>query len=103
MTSARDGRGLKANRQPRLSKAKDRIGVRVYPRKATGGMVMSAPKIATLLGIAGMFGVVVAVMLGTLPGADYLLDTAFVCLLLAGVIMILHVLIGLWSDFTRSA
>jgi hypothetical protein len=66
-------------------------------------MVMSAPKIATLLGVAGMFGVVVAVMLGTVPGADYLLDTAFVCLLLAGVILILHVLIGLWTDFTRSA
>ena len=64
---------------------------------------MSAPKIATLLGIAGMSGVVIAVMLGTLPGADYLLDTAFVCLVLAGVIMILHVLIGLWTDFTRSA
>jgi proteasome assembly chaperone (PAC2) family protein len=84
-------------------KSKRQNGVKVYPRKATGGIVMSAPKIATLLGIAGMFGVVIAVMLGTLPGADYLLDTAFVCLVLAGVIMILHVLIGLWTDFTRSA
>jgi hypothetical protein len=72
-------------------------------RKATGGVVMSAPKIAGLLAVAGMFGVVVSVMLGKLPGADYLLDGAFVCLALAGVIMILHVLIGLWTDFTRSA
>jgi hypothetical protein len=46
---------------------------------------------------------IVSVMLGTLTGADYLLDTAFVCLVLAGVIMMLHVLIGLWTDFTRHA
>jgi hypothetical protein len=64
---------------------------------------MSAPKIATLLAIAGMFGVVVSVVLGTLVGADYLLDASFVCLVLAGVIIMLHVLIGLRSDFTRSA
>ena len=64
---------------------------------------MSAPKIAALLGAAGLFGVVLSVMLGKLPGADYLLDAAFVCLGLAGVIMILHVLIGLWTDFSRSA
>jgi uncharacterized membrane protein YfcA len=64
---------------------------------------MSTPKIAALLAVAGMIGVVVSVLLGKLPGADYLLDVAFVCLVLAGVIMILHVLIGLWRDFTRSA
>ncbi len=64
---------------------------------------MSAPKIATLLAIAGAFAIIISVMLGTLTGADYLLDAAFVCLALAGVIMMLHVLIGLWTDFTRSA
>ena len=64
---------------------------------------MSAPKIATLLAIAGTFGVIVSVMLGTLTGADYLLDAAFVCLVLSGVTVMLHVLIGLWTDFTRSA
>jgi hypothetical protein len=64
---------------------------------------MSAPKIAALLAMAGTFGVIVAVMLGTITGADYVLDAAFVCLVLAGVIMMLHVLIGLWTDFTRSA
>lgn len=64
---------------------------------------MSAPKIAALLGVAGMFGVVVSVLMRKLLGADYLLDAAFVCLVLAGVVMILHVLIGLWRDFTRSA
>ena len=64
---------------------------------------MSAPKIAILLAIAGTFGVIVSVMMGTLTGADYLLDAAFVCLVLAGVIMMLHVITGLWTDFTRSA
>jgi len=64
---------------------------------------MSSPKIAALLAIAGTFGVIISVMLGTLTGAGYLLDAAFVCLVLAGVIMMLHVMIGFWSDFTRSA
>ena len=64
---------------------------------------MSTPKIAALIAAAGMIGVVVSVLLGKLPGADYLLDAAFVCLVLAGVIMILHVVIGLWTDFSRSA
>jgi len=64
---------------------------------------MSSPKIAALLAIAGTFGVIISVMLGPLTGAGYLLDAAFVCLVLAGVIMMLHVMIGFWSDFTRSA
>jgi hypothetical protein len=64
---------------------------------------MAAPKIATLLAIAGTFGVIISVMLGTLTGADYLLDASIVCLVLAGVIMMLHVILGFWSDFTRSA
>ena len=64
---------------------------------------MSAPRIAVMLALAGTFGVIVSVLLETLIGADYLLDAAFVCLALAGVIMILHVLIGLWTSFTRRA
>ena len=47
---------------------------------------MSAPKIAALLAIAGTFGVIVSVILGSLIAADYLLDIALVCLMLAGVI-----------------
>ena len=64
---------------------------------------MSAPKIAALLAIAGTFGVIISVVLGTLTAADYLLDAALVCLVLSGVIVMLHVLIGFWIDFTRSA
>jgi hypothetical protein len=71
--------------------------------KVTGGTVMSALKIAALLGVAGAFGVMVSVILGRLLWADYLLDAAFVCLAAAGVIMVLHVLVGVWTDFTRSA
>jgi hypothetical protein len=64
---------------------------------------MSAPKIAALLAIAGTFGLIVSVVLGALPGADSLLDASFVCLVLAGVIMMLHLILGLWTGFTRSA
>ena len=64
---------------------------------------MSAPKIAALLAIAGTFGLIVSVVLGTLSGADFLLDASFVCLVLAGVIMMLHLILGIWTDFTRSA
>jgi hypothetical protein len=66
-------------------------------------IIMSAPKIAGLLGIAGLSGVLVSVILGKLPGADYLLDAAFVCLGLAAIVVISHILIGLWTDFTSSA
>jgi hypothetical protein len=65
-------------------------------------MIMSAPKMAALLGIAGVIGLIASVMLAKLAASDYLLDAAFVCLALAGVTMILHVLNGLWADFSRS-
>jgi hypothetical protein len=64
---------------------------------------MSAPKIASLLTIAGLLGVLVSVILGKLPGADYVLDAAFVCFGLAAIVLISHVLIRLWTDFTSSA
>jgi hypothetical protein len=63
---------------------------------------MSAPKIAALLAIAGVFGLMASVVLGNLAGSGYLLDAAFVCLALAGVVTILHVASGLWAGFSRS-
>jgi len=64
---------------------------------------MSAPKIAVLLGAAGVFiVVVVALFLGKFEWANYLLYAAFVCLVLAAVIMFLHFFIQLWKAFTRS-
>jgi hypothetical protein len=64
---------------------------------------MSAPKFASLLGLAGALGVIIAVLIGTSERADYLLDAAFVCLALGGVTMLLHVVINLWTDFNRSS
>jgi hypothetical protein len=66
-------------------------------------MVMSTLKIAALLGVAGVFGVMVSVLLGKALATDYLLDAAFICLALAGIPTMLHVVIGLWTDFARSA
>ena len=64
---------------------------------------MSAPKIAVLLGAAGVFiVVVVALFLGKFEWADYLLYVAFACLVLAAVIIVLHFFIQLWKAFTRS-
>jgi hypothetical protein len=65
-------------------------------------MVMSTLKIAALLGVAGVFGVIVSVLLGKALAADYLLDAALICLALAGIITMLHVVIGLWTDFAKS-
>jgi CBS domain-containing protein len=64
---------------------------------------MTAPKIAALLGAAGIFTVViVALFLGKFEWADYLLYAAFVCLVLAAVIMVVHFFLQLWQAFTRS-
>ncbi len=63
---------------------------------------MSAPKVASLLGLAGALGLILAVLMGPSEPTDYLLDASFVCLALGGLIMVLHVLINLWADFTGS-
>ncbi len=63
---------------------------------------MSAPKIASLLGLVGALGVILAVLIGPSERTDYLLDASFVCLALGGLILILYVLINLWADFTGS-
>ncbi len=64
---------------------------------------MSASRIATLLATAATFGVILSVLLGPLAGAAYLLDATLACFVLAGAIMVLHGMIGLWTDLTRSA
>ena len=64
---------------------------------------MSAPKIAVLLGAAGIFiVVVVGLFLGKLESADYLLYAAFGCLVLAAVIIVLHFFTQLWKALTLS-
>jgi hypothetical protein len=66
-------------------------------------MVMSTLKMAALLGVAGVFGVVISVLLGKTIEVQYLIDGALVCFALAGLLTMLHVLRGLWTDFARSA
>jgi ABC-type nitrate/sulfonate/bicarbonate transport system permease component len=64
---------------------------------------MTTPKIASLFGLAGALGVIASVLMGTSERADYLLDASFVCFVLAGVLVLMHVLINVWNDFTRSS
>jgi hypothetical protein len=64
---------------------------------------MSIPGIAGLLALIGALGVVAAVTLGKAVSASYLLDASFICLAVAGVIFLGHVLRSLWRDFMRSA
>jgi hypothetical protein len=92
---------IQENNQENKNENKNENGAKVT-REARGGIVMSMLKIAAVLSLAGVFGVVVSVILGGTPALD-VLDAAFVCLALAGGIMILHVLIGLWTDFAKSA
>jgi hypothetical protein len=63
---------------------------------------MSAPKIASLFGLIGVLGIILAVLMGTSEIAEILLDASFVCLALGGFFLLLHVLVNLWEDFTRS-
>ncbi len=63
---------------------------------------MFAPKTAGLLALVGLIGVVVSVVFGRLSATDYLLDASFVCLALAGLVFIVHVIIGLWQESARS-
>jgi hypothetical protein len=64
---------------------------------------MSTLKIASLFGLAGALGLIVAVLIGPSEPTDYLLDASFICLALGGFFVLLHVLINLWTDFTRPA
>src|SRR5262249_2775347 len=50
--------------------------------QAIGGTIMTMPKIASLLGLAGVLGMIVASILGTSAAADYVLVASFVCLVL---------------------
>ena len=63
---------------------------------------MSAPKIASLLGLAGVLGLILSVLMGTSERSDYLLDASFVSLALGGLTVLAHVLINLWKDFAAS-
>ena len=64
---------------------------------------MTMPKIASLLGLAGVLGMIVASILGTSAAADYVLVAFFVCLVLAGLLVLVHATIKFWIELNRSA
>jgi hypothetical protein len=64
---------------------------------------MSAPRISGMLALIGLLGVVAVVTLGKAISASFLLDAAFICIALAGIIFLGYVLTGLWKDFKHSA
>jgi hypothetical protein len=64
---------------------------------------MSTLKVASLLFLAGAVGVIVAVLIGPSQPTDYLLNASLASFALGAVVLILHIFINLWADFTRSA
>ena len=63
---------------------------------------MTMPKIASLFGLAGLLAMIVASFLGTSAAADNLLVASFVCLVLAGLLVLVHFTINFWSELNRS-
>ena len=63
---------------------------------------MTIPKIASLFGLAGLLGMIVASFLGTTAAADYLLYVSFVCLVLAGLLVLVPWIINVWIELKRS-
>ena len=64
---------------------------------------MTMPKIASLFGLAGLLGMIVASFLGTSAAVDNLLVASFVCLVLAGLFVLVPWIINVWTEFKRSA
>ena len=60
------------------------------------------PKIASLFGLAGLLGMIVASILGTSAAADYVLVASFVCLVLAGLLVLVPWIINVWIELKRS-
>ena len=67
------------------------------------GKVMSIGTFSGLLAFIGVLGVMAVVALGKAASATVLLDASFLCIALAGVIFLGHVVTGLCRDFMRSA
>jgi len=64
---------------------------------------MIMPKIASLFGLAGLLGMPVARFLGTSAAAiNSLLVASFVCLVLAGLLLLVHLTINFWFELNRS-
>ena len=62
--------------------------------------------IASLFGSAGLLGMVVARFLGTSAAVNHhkpVLVASFVCLVLAGLLMLVHFTINYWFELNRTA
>jgi hypothetical protein len=59
--------------------------------------------IASLFGLAGWLGMIVARFLGTSAAVNNLLVASFVCLVLAGLLVLVHFTINFWFELNRTA
>jgi hypothetical protein len=61
---------------------------------------MTMPKIASLFGLAGLLGMIVARFLGT--SANNLLLASTVCVVLAGLFVLVHFTVNFWIELNRT-
>ena len=64
---------------------------------------MTMPKIASLFGSAGLLGMIVARFLSTSAAVNNLFVASAVCLVLAGLLVLVHFTINFWFELNRSA
>jgi len=63
------------------------------------GLLGMVPKIASLFGLAGLLGMPVA----RLAAVNNLLVASFVCLVVAGLLVLVHFTISFWIELNRTA
>ena len=59
--------------------------------------------IASLFGLAGLLGMPAAKFLGTSAAVNNLRAASFACLVLAGLLVLVHFTINFWFELNRSA
>jgi hypothetical protein len=59
---------------------------------------MYAPKIAALLSVVGVIGLLTSAFIGVNPPADYILDAVQVCFALAAILLLGYVAAGIVLD-----
>jgi hypothetical protein len=64
---------------------------------------MTMLKIALLFGLAGLLGMIVARFLSTSAAVNNLLVTSTVCLVLAGLLVLVHLTVSFWIELNRTA
>jgi hypothetical protein len=59
--------------------------------------------VAYLFGLAGLLGMPIARFVGTSAAVNNLLVASFVCLIVAGLLALVHFTINFWFELNRSA